>query len=224
MSIALLGKAVFTGLVMLTASVAQGAVIDGTIYRTGGLAAGSNAPWYYGGPDVETTVDRHYFTVNSASVVTFDILSWEGSVDFSAGSPPTDVNGDSEIAFLDTMIRLYNADTNAFIDVSDDSGTTFGDGSIFDRDSFLSLALGIGNYFLAVGTWDLTDAEVFTGPGSGSGPMTWNGSTYVVNDHGDYRLSITGDVSVPEPSTLAVIGMALLSLFGFGMMRRRADA
>lgn len=30
--------------------------------------------------------------------------------------------------------------------------------------------------------------------------------------------------NVPEPSTIALIGMAFLSLFGFGMMRRRAEA
>lgn len=30
--------------------------------------------------------------------------------------------------------------------------------------------------------------------------------------------------SVPEPSTVALIGMALLSMFGFGLMRRRAEA
>jgi hypothetical protein len=29
---------------------------------------------------------------------------------------------------------------------------------------------------------------------------------------------------VPEPSTIALIAMALLSMFGFGMMRRRAEA
>jgi hypothetical protein len=30
--------------------------------------------------------------------------------------------------------------------------------------------------------------------------------------------------SVPEPSTIALIAMALLSLFGLCMMRRRAEA
>ena len=29
---------------------------------------------------------------------------------------------------------------------------------------------------------------------------------------------------VPEPSTFALIAMAMLSMFGFGMMRRRAEA
>ena len=33
----------------------------------------------------------------------------------------------------------------------------------------------------------------------------------------------SSDASVPEPSTIAVIGMALLSLFGFGLMRRRSE-
>lgn len=32
------------------------------------------------------------------------------------------------------------------------------------------------------------------------------------------------NLSVPEPSTIALIGMALLSLFSFGMMRRRTEA
>ena len=37
---------------------------------------------------------------------------------------------------------------------------------------------------------------------------------------GAYNIDIE---QVPEPSTLVLMGMALLSLFGFGMMRRRVD-
>ena len=46
-------------------------------------------------------------------------------------------------------------------------------------------------------------------------------------DTGTYSGTISapnGTATVPEPSTIALIAMALLSLFGFGMMRRRADA
>jgi hypothetical protein len=42
---------------------------------------------------------------------------------------------------------------------------------------------------------------------------------------GPFGLLYTGSLSdVPEPSTLALFAMALLSMLGFGMMRRRADA
>lgn len=41
---------------------------------------------------------------------------------------------------------------------------------------------------------------------------------------GDVRINNGGFTPVPEPSTLALIAMAFLSLFGFAVTRRRADA
>ena len=45
-----------------------------------------------------------------------------------------------------------------------------------------------------------------------------------VNDRGEtVSISAQSDTEVPEPSTIALIGVGLLSLFGFGMKRCRAD-
>jgi len=200
----------------------QATVINGTLFRTGGAALGTQGAWFLGADNsVETTVDRHDFRVNSAGIVSFDILSWEA--DPAGGTPtltsaPVDVNGDGEIAFFDAMIRVYDAATNALIATNDDSASTFGDGSIYNRDSFLSVALAAGDYFLAVGSFDLSAGEGLAATAFGTGPMTWDGRQYVVADHGDYQLTITGDVRVvPEPSTLA---LAALALAGFGVGRR----
>lgn len=197
-------------------------VINDTILRVGGVALGSTGPWFTGAADsVETTVNRHYFQVNSPGLVSFDILSWEATppgrppVTGNPGlsSRPTDVNGDGEIAFFDAMINLYNASTNALVASNDDSSETFEDGSIYDRDSFLSVSLTPGLYFLAVGSYDLSVAEGLARTAFGTGPMTWNGSQYVVADHGDYRLTVIGDVTaVPEPATSALGALALLAL------------
>lgn len=193
-------------------SPAYALVIDGSIYHTGGLAVGTSFPWLDTPSGiVETDVGLHYFNVTSPGIVTIDVLSWENAT--------TDVNGDGEIAFFDTTIRLYQVGTNALMGWNDDSGDTFGDGSIWDRDAYLSLTLAAGNYFLAVGSWDFSDHDALIGPAGGSGPITWNGQEYVVADHGDYRLTVTGDVSfVPEPGSALLLALGLI---GLGTVRRR---
>ncbi|WP_165456809.1 PEP-CTERM sorting domain-containing protein [Aquabacterium lacunae] len=93
-----------------------------------------------------------------------------------------------------------------------------GDGSIYDRDAFMSANLAAGDYFLAVGSWDFDDVDALSGSAFGRGPITWNGASYVVADHGDYRLTVTGDVSeIPEPGAMA---LAVLVLAGVGLARR----
>jgi hypothetical protein len=88
----------------------------------------------------------------------------------------------------------------------------------------------------------LTFSANLTGPGANTGTLTPGQSVafggaanlnagdtllFAVNRQGNFSNDSTGlkvNISVPEPSTIALIAMALLSMFGFGMMRRRADA
>lgn len=203
-------------------------VINDSIVRTGGADLGTPAAWFNSGDDaVETTVNRHYFRVNTNAEVSFDILSWEAGfapndVFPSLGSSPQDVNGDGEISFFDAMIRLYDASTSALLAANDDSGDTLDDGSIFDRDSFIKISLAPGVYFLAVASYDFSDAEGLGTTAMGTGPMTWKGTQYVVSDHGDYRLTIVGDISsIPEPATFALSGLGLALI---GTTRRKKIA
>jgi len=65
--------------------------------------------------------------------------------------------------------------------------------------------------FYDLGIVTLTAQALVRGPvfNDGSAPQT-----------GTVQFQVSG---VPEPSTVALIGIIMLSLFGFGMMRRRAD-
>lgn len=185
------------------------------------------------GPE-HSSIDLWGFST-SGGEVSFDLLSWE--IDAITGFTK-DVNGDGELAFLDTYIYLLRDDGDLTADDkiarNDDSLTTLSsDGSIAGYDSFLATRVAAGDYFLAVGAFGLSLDEILAGinqsnfyPDSCTGEI---GETCdrIRADHGDYRITWTGDISLtqppgvvisaPEPGTLALLSLGLLSV---GLSRR----
>lgn len=180
------------------------------------------------GPD-QSSIDLWGFSTSGGNVV-FDLLSWE--IDATTDLAQ-DVNGDGELAFLDTYIYLLRDDGNLSTDDeigrNDDSFSNLGsDGSIDGLDSFMSIDLAAGDYLLAVGAFGLSMNEIIAGINqSNFYPDTCSGGIGEVcdqirADHGDYRITWTGDISLtqnpgvvistPEPGTLAMLSLGLLSI------------
>lgn len=196
-------------------------VVDGTIVRVTPQA---------GEPDFNgaSTIDRWYVTVDTAGVYSFNALSWE--VQFAEGDrgsmgTATDINGDGEIAFLDTYLRLFRDDGDLSAD--DQVGKNddrFGhapadaDGSIYGYDSYLSLYLDPGQYVLAVGAYHMSIPDVLLDLDVDNNyyPVTWDDmlQDYLPSDHGDYRITMG---LVPSPGAAALMALAGLS----GLRRRR---
>lgn len=208
-------------------------VVNSTIFR---LPTGSEKK-----ADDIITIDFIRFTSNSLSEVTFDLLSWE--FDERNGSPTfgqaVDVNGNGRIAFLDTEIFVLRDDGALSLDDilgnNDDSPLLGGaDGSIdpLGRDSFLSLLLGPGAYILAVSSSDLTPEEVVAGlniAGGNPDPLTVAAGEPVPYGFGDYRATVTGDVTlgsvgplpVPLPNGAGLGAMGLAAICAVGAVSRR---
>ncbi|MDQ7051424.1 MAG: DVUA0089 family protein [candidate division KSB1 bacterium] len=199
----------------LLASGAEAFIVSGSIIR---LAGGSS-------------VDYIYFTVNSYGRVTIDTKSWEkDSEDRFNGNGITDefvdVNGDGEIAFFNTHIYLFVDD--GFLDASDliasndNSTRTYGDGSISKNDAYLSRNLAPGNYILAIGAANFSLSEALSGFNSGSFYAV--GENFTKIDHGDYEITITGDVTpgvIPEPTTFLLMGVGLSGWAFFRRLKKR---
>ena len=64
------------------------------------------------GARIGSTVDHWTFTARSTGLVAIDVLSWEAPAGIA-----TDLNGDGEIAFFDSVIYLFRDD--GVLDASD---------------------------------------------------------------------------------------------------------
>ncbi len=191
------------------------------------------------GNSIGTSVDYWHFTVNSIGPVSIDVLAWEGVNGRGATTGFVDINGDGELTFVDSAIRLFiddgSLDAGDHIAFNDDSANTFGDGSIRTTDPFLSLTLVPGDYLLAIGVFgfELSDALAGINPVSRS-LQTFQGGVVNDSDHADYQITFSGDLTVtsgpngriiaaPEPATLALFSFGLVSLFLLRWWRRDVE-
>ena len=204
-----------------TAAQASVIVINDTIHWLGGAPVGSVVTENLAGPTTISSLGFHRFTVTSAGSVTIDILSFE----IRPNTQVVDVNGDGESAFIDSVIYLFQDDGTPngglFLGpYNDDSGILGTDGSVNGRDSRIERNLPAGNYLLVIGAYDYGFNEINAGVNTSAasfGPYRWTGSQMVVADHGDYRITITGNVT-PTPGAAALMGLG-----GLALTRRRRN-
>lgn len=184
--------------------------------------------------DPPTAVDWIYFSVDTPGQVTIDVLAREqvGPVYVGSQNEEIDHNGDGEITLLDAHIILFANPVGGptladYIDENDDCNPTTpqpgagaDDGSTSPYDSFLQLNLAAGEYALALGSYELTSQDAIDGFN--------DDALYDLRYGGDYRVTITGayegpgqDPVIPEPATMALIGLGLTGLAA-GRRRRRA--
>lgn len=165
------------------------------------------------------SVDYWHFSVESAGMVTIDVLSWERHPDEWYW---VDVNGDGEDSFIDSSIHVFRDGLLAenIYASNDDSALGRDDGTIRGNDSFLSQEFEAGDYIIAISScgyspWFSVDEAV-----AGVNEKAIIPYASGEGAHGDYRITVTGDSvsAVPVPAAIWLFTSGLVGLAGF---RRR---
>lgn len=166
------------------------------------------------------SVDYWNFTVNTPGTVTIDVLSWErSSVDWTW----VDVNGDGEDSFIDSSIHIFKGSLDAanIYASNDDSAANFGnDGTIRGNDSFISQDFEAGDYIIAISSCGYPSDYFSVGEAlAGLNQNAIIPYTTGEGDHGDYRITVSGDVSaVPVPAAVWLLGSGIA---GLAALKRR---
>jgi len=153
-----------------------------------------------------------YVTVDT---ITFDVLS-DGDVQFDMLS-----YGIFD-SYIDSVLFLFTGDTPSYasyIGGNDDieDGVVDFNGSVEHFDSFLDIFLTPGEYTIAVAAWGPgISVEAAVGPGDSFFSVLFNTGGNGFPDEGQYRLDIFGDVAIPAPGSIAILGLG-----GLVAVRRR---
>ncbi len=172
------------------------------------------------------SVDYWNFTVNTTGTVTIDVLSWERDPDEWFW---VDVNGDGEDSFIDSYIRVFKdslAAENIYASNDDSAGNFGDDGTIRGNDSYISETFEAGDYIIAISSCGYPAYGEYPGYFTVDEAVDGYNQRAIIpysegeGDHGDYRITVSGDVSaVPLPAAVWLLGSGIA---GLAALKRRS--
>jgi len=144
----------------------------------------------------DTTIGQWFFTHNGGPM-SIDILTeFNQNIWYTNAVGTNDINNSGLTEAFDAYIQIFRIENGNYTLIAsvDDSGSTYGDGSVHSYDSYYSSAsLEAGNYMVAVGQLSFSESEAIAGINYDSG---YSGNGYT--GYGPYKVTFTGDLVVTK--------------------------